>query len=135
MYHTDYDYGMAAMFKSIANEMRKKAGEEHFNNIAFDLSNYGDLLYHSRDYREALRITEEAVSYPGNPKLQLSDTLNAYLKMNAWNVIGLSMKLGVYDSALIALSADFTDREKRTVGEIQVMGRCFLQGRYDSRLC
>ena len=139
-YQKDYDFGIAAMFRSVAYELRKKAGEEHFKNIAIDLYNYGDLLYHSRDYREAIRISKEAISHPGNPKIQHADTLDSYWKLNAWNVIGLSYeKLAIYDSAMIAFNHAL-DLSITKTGDpfwkgllLGNMGDVFfLQGRYDS---
>ena len=135
----EHDAGMSLMYRQKAYELRKKIGEHLFRDVAFEMHHLGNLLYKSRDYREAVDVTKEAVAYPGNPELGRSDTLSTYWKMNAWNNIGLAYEhLAHYDSALVAFDQAYALSQiegapfwsgliKGNRGDV-----FFMQGRYDS---
>src|SRR5688500_5060505 len=100
----------------------------------------GDLLYKARDYRSAVRISQEAVNFHGAMEVNKTDSLNDYWEMNAWNIIGLSYeRLGVYDSAFVAFDRAYQlantpggDPFWKTLIKGNRGDVFFLQGRYDS---
>lgn len=139
-YSSKQQYGMAIMYKMIARDLRDKIGPVSFPDVAIELYVLGDLLYKTRDYREAIRIIGEAIDYHGSMDVNRADSLSDYWAMNAWNNMGLSYeKLEEYDSATLAFNQAFrmtAGEENTTFWRGLIKGNIgdifFLQGRYDS---
>ena len=133
-------FGMAIMYKMIARDIRNKVGPSSFPDVAIDLFLLGDLLYKARDYREALKISGEALSYHGSMDFSRADSLNDYWAMNTWNDMGLCYeKLEKYDSATLAFQQAYqltAGMKNNTFWKGLIEGNIgdvyFLQGQYDS---
>jgi tetratricopeptide (TPR) repeat protein len=136
LYSSGGELGLAIVHKLAEIELMEKEGLQKFRNYAFTLYATADLLYHSDDYRAAVKLGEQALRYRGADEFNKMDSLDQNWQMNAWNVIGLSYKrLLVYDSAMIAF-----DKAYNLAGEpfwkALLKGNrgdvFFLQGKYDS---
>lgn len=103
MYLGQNDFANSMVHSFSAIEMKKSFGVELFDNAAILLYQLGHNLYHTRDYRSAIRMSHAAIDL-AKPHADAHDTLHHYYILQAWNNIGLShTKLHEYDSAFIAL--------------------------------
>lgn len=108
--------GLGVMHGLLAKEMSESLGEENFPGLAASRYALAYLLYHSREYKQAIPVFQQAIKGFSYPALGLLDTLSTLYKMYSWNSIGLSYnRLENYDSAFLAYHNALDIAEKTKV--------------------
>ncbi|HJW29042.1 MAG TPA: hypothetical protein VJ508_07300, partial [Saprospiraceae bacterium] len=128
--------GLSIVHQLAMKEDMELTGLQHYRNYAMVLYALADHLYHSRDYRSAARLNQQALRYHGTDPYNTMDSLSDYWKMNTWNNLGLCFKqLMVYDSAMWAFDHAYnltTDPFWRGLLKGNRGDVFFQQGKYDS---